>query len=66
MKVLVTGGGGFLGQAVVRGLLQRGHEVRVLNRSSYPLAGGAGRGLPARRPGRRRSRAVRRVKAAMQ
>jgi len=36
MKVLVTGGGGFLGQAVVRGLLQRGHEVRVLNRSSYP------------------------------
>ena len=36
MKVLVTGGGGFLGQAVVRGLLQRGHEVRVLNRSPYP------------------------------
>lgn len=36
MKVLVTGGGGFLGQAVVRGLLARGHAVRVLNRSAYP------------------------------
>lgn len=36
MKVLVTGGGGFLGQAVVRGLLERGHEIRVLNRSEYP------------------------------
>lgn len=36
MKVLVTGGGGFLGQAVVRGLLARGQEARVFNRSSYP------------------------------
>ena len=36
MKVLVTGGGGFLGQAVVRRLLERGDAVRVLNRSSYP------------------------------
>lgn len=36
MKVLVTGGGGFLGQSVVRGLLARDHHVRVLNRSSYP------------------------------
>ena len=36
MKVLVTGGGGFLGQAVVRRLLSRGDAVRVLNRSHYP------------------------------
>ena len=36
MKVLVTGGGGFLGQAVVRLLLERGDAVRVLNRSQYP------------------------------
>ena len=36
MKILVTGGGGFLGQAVVRALLDRGHEVATLNRSAYP------------------------------
>jgi nucleoside-diphosphate-sugar epimerase len=27
MKILVTGGGGFLGQALCRGLRERGHEV---------------------------------------
>lgn len=36
MKVLVTGGGGFLGSVVVRQLLQRGEEVSVLNRGRYP------------------------------
>lgn len=36
MKVLVTGGGGFLGQAIVRQLLEAGHKVAVLNRSAYP------------------------------
>ena len=36
MKILVTGGGGFLGQTVVRGLLARGHGLRVFNRSGYP------------------------------
>ncbi|MGK7296322.1 MAG: NAD-dependent epimerase/dehydratase family protein [Candidatus Wenzhouxiangella sp. M2_3B_020] len=36
MKILVTGGGGFLGQAIVRRLLWRGHGVSVLNRSRYP------------------------------
>ena len=36
MKVLVTGGGGFLGQAIVRQLLERGDTVSVINRSAYP------------------------------
>ncbi|MEL7367539.1 MAG: NAD-dependent epimerase/dehydratase family protein [Myxococcota bacterium] len=36
MKALVTGGGGFLGQHIVRRLLDRGDEVRVLGRSRYP------------------------------
>jgi nucleoside-diphosphate-sugar epimerase len=32
MKALVTGGGGFLGQAIVRGLRNRGAEVRSFSR----------------------------------
>lgn len=36
MKVLVTGGGGFLGQAIVGQLLERGETVSILNRSAYP------------------------------
>ena len=36
MKTLVTGGGGFLGQAIVKLLLQQGDEVRSLARSHYP------------------------------
>lgn len=34
MKVLVTGGTGFLGAAIVRRLRERGDEVRVLSRSA--------------------------------
>ena len=37
MKVLVTGGGGFLGFAVARQLRDRGDEVRSLARGSYPV-----------------------------
>jgi len=35
MKILVTGGGGFLGQALCRGLLERGHAVASFNRGRY-------------------------------
>jgi nucleoside-diphosphate-sugar epimerase len=36
MKVLVTGGGGFLGKAIVKLLLARGDQVRSFSRSCYP------------------------------
>jgi len=36
MRVLVTGGGGFLGRAIVMQLLARGDAVRVLARGAYP------------------------------
>jgi len=36
VRVLVTGGGGFLGQALCRGLVERGHEVSSYNRGHYP------------------------------
>lgn len=35
-KALVTGGGGFLGRAVVQQLLERGCTVRSLSRGAYP------------------------------
>ena len=36
MRILVTGGGGFLGQALCRGLRARGHDVVSFNRGLYP------------------------------
>lgn len=36
MRALVTGGGGFLGAAVVRALVARGDEVRSFARGRYP------------------------------
>ncbi len=36
MKVLVTGGGGFLGGAIARRLRERGDDVAVFGRSDYP------------------------------
>jgi nucleoside-diphosphate-sugar epimerase len=36
MKALVTGGGGFLGGAIVRMLRDRGYEVASISRSLYP------------------------------
>lgn len=36
MKILVTGGGGFLGQKLCEGLVLRGHAVSSFNRGRYP------------------------------
>ncbi len=36
MKILVTGGGGFLGQAICRLLVARGYNVASFNRGLYP------------------------------
>src|SRR5205085_8893305 len=36
MRALVTGGGGFLGLAIVKMLLARGHTVRTYSRGAYP------------------------------
>ncbi len=36
MRILVTGGGGFLGRHVVERLLARGYEVRAIGRSPQP------------------------------
>ncbi len=36
MRLLVTGGGGFLGKALAKSLVEKGHEVRSFSRRSYP------------------------------
>lgn len=42
MKALVTGGGGYLGGALVRALLERGEQVITLQRGEYPWLERAG------------------------
>ncbi|MDR2845251.1 MAG: NAD-dependent epimerase/dehydratase family protein [Puniceicoccales bacterium] len=42
MKILVTGGGGFLGKTILRQLLARGDSVRSLTRSPQPELAAAG------------------------
>lgn len=42
MRALVTGGGGFLGGAIVRQLRERGDEVRSFSRGRYPALGALG------------------------
>lgn len=39
MKVLVVGGSGFAGHAIVRAMLADGHQLALLNRGSRPIEG---------------------------
>ena len=36
MRVLVTGGGGFLGSHIINQLLDKGHEIVQVSRGDYP------------------------------
>jgi nucleoside-diphosphate-sugar epimerase len=42
MRILVTGGGGFLGGAIVRRLVARGDDARAFQRGDYPELGRLG------------------------
>lgn len=37
MRILVTGGAGFMGKTIVSDLLNRGHHVKVLDKNTEPL-----------------------------
>ena len=37
MNVLVTGGGGFMGMALIKRLIKEGHKVTSFSRREYPL-----------------------------
>src|SRR5258706_330092 len=45
MKILITGATGYIGEAVARKLLQRGHEVLAISRSKEAVAKLRGAGL---------------------
>jgi dihydroflavonol-4-reductase len=36
MKVLITGGAGFIGRATVRAAVEAGHQVRIVSRDAWP------------------------------
>jgi nucleoside-diphosphate-sugar epimerase len=36
MKVFITGGGGFLGKAIIKQLIEKNHEITSYSRSNYP------------------------------
>ncbi|MBW2999890.1 NAD-dependent epimerase/dehydratase family protein [Candidatus Woesearchaeota archaeon] len=36
MRLLITGGGGFLGKALAKALVKKGHQVRSFSRGDYP------------------------------
>ncbi len=47
MKVLITGGTGFIGSALVKSLIQQGHDVTVLSRNPNSIAKRCGAGVNA-------------------
>jgi len=47
MKILITGGTGFIGSALTRSLIEQGYEVSVLSRNPDSVAKHCGPGVKA-------------------